>query len=277
MQVDQNLLVESDRIISSYPLPQLAEFTPYKDADFHPVVKSTCATRRGSTTSFKTCKCVVVGEVAVGKTSLVNRFCHKTFQRDYKATIGVDFEVEKLAVLGVPFRLQIWDTAGQERFRSIGSAYYRGAHAVIAAFDLSDLATLDRAVQWTQDACQTAGGESVSATSGACPVKFLVGTKRDSIGDTKYRTAVAAASAVAARLGSEFWPTSALTGEGVVELFHRAAALAFQVAVLRDSGEGGAAACANSDGGGQKVASAIQLGPSPAGQPARKSSVNCCN
>lgn len=47
------------------------------------------------------------------------RLCHNTFDRNYKATIGVDFEVEKFSVLGVPISLQIWDTAGQERFKCI--------------------------------------------------------------------------------------------------------------------------------------------------------------
>ena len=49
----------------------------------------------------------MVGDVAVGKSCLVNRFCRDTFDRDYKATIGVDFEVEKFSILSVPFNLQL--------------------------------------------------------------------------------------------------------------------------------------------------------------------------
>ncbi|TKS80391.1 GATOR complex protein DEPDC5 [Collichthys lucidus] len=54
-------------------------------------------------------------------------FCKDVFERDYKATIGVDFEIERFEISGVPFSLQIWDTAGQEKFKCIASAYYRGA------------------------------------------------------------------------------------------------------------------------------------------------------
>ena len=64
--------------------------------------------------------------MGAGKTSLVQRFVNDSFHNDYKATIGVDFEVEQFRILNLPFNLQIWDTAGQERFKCIASAYYRG-------------------------------------------------------------------------------------------------------------------------------------------------------
>ena len=64
--------------------------------------------------------------MGVGKTSLVQRFVNGSFNNDYKATIGVDFEVEQFKILNIPFNLQIWDTAGQERFKCIAAAYYRG-------------------------------------------------------------------------------------------------------------------------------------------------------
>lgn len=70
---------------------------------------------------------VVVGDLYVGKTSLIHRLCKNVFDRDYKATIGVDFEIERFEIAGIPYSLQIWDTAGQEKFKCIASAYYRGA------------------------------------------------------------------------------------------------------------------------------------------------------
>lgn len=57
--------------------------------------------------------------MGVGKSALVQRFVNDSFSNDYKATIGVDFEVEQFQVLNVPFNLNIWDTAGQERFKCI--------------------------------------------------------------------------------------------------------------------------------------------------------------
>ncbi|XP_076363807.1 ras-related protein Rab-34-like isoform X2 [Tachypleus tridentatus] len=80
----------------------------------------------GELESLKISKTIFVGDVAVGKTFLVNRFCYEVFYSNYKSTIGVDFEVERFDILNAPFHLQIWDTAGQERFKSISAAYYRG-------------------------------------------------------------------------------------------------------------------------------------------------------
>jgi Ras-related protein Rab-34 len=73
---------------------------------------------------------IVVGDVSVGKTALVNRYCRNLFERDYKSTIGVDFESEIFSILNRSFTLQIWDTAGQERFKSIASAYYKRARGM---------------------------------------------------------------------------------------------------------------------------------------------------
>ncbi|XP_026517412.2 ras-related protein Rab-36-like, partial [Terrapene carolina triunguis] len=91
---------------------------------------------------FKISKIIVVGDLSVGKTCLINRFCKDTFDKNYKATIGVDFEMERFEVLGVPFSLQLWDTAGQERFKCIASTYYRGAQAIVIVFDVNDVASL---------------------------------------------------------------------------------------------------------------------------------------
>jgi hypothetical protein len=81
-------------------------------------------------------KVVLVGDQNVGKTCLVLRYCEDSFWENYKATIGVDFMWQRYLIQGIGFTLHLWDTAGQEKFRSLSQAYYRGARACIAAFDL---------------------------------------------------------------------------------------------------------------------------------------------
>eukprot|EP01012_Entosiphon_sulcatum_P029552 TRINITY_DN3607_c0_g1_i1.p1 TRINITY_DN3607_c0_g1~~TRINITY_DN3607_c0_g1_i1.p1 ORF type:complete len:317 (+),score=66.08 TRINITY_DN3607_c0_g1_i1:47-952(+) len=87
-----------------------------------------------------TLKIVLVGDSSVGKSCLMHRFCNDTFTETYLTTIGVDFLCRNS--FSDPrrpdqplVRLQIWDTAGQERFRTITSAYYRGAHIIIMVYD----------------------------------------------------------------------------------------------------------------------------------------------
>ena len=66
-------------------------------------------------------KVILIGDMGTGKTSVVKRFSANVFENEYKATIGVDFEIEHFRILTLPFNIQIWDTAGQERFRCIAS------------------------------------------------------------------------------------------------------------------------------------------------------------
>ncbi len=61
-------------------------------------------------------KVIIIGDMGVGKTSLVQKFVRNHFDNEYRATIGVDFEVERFKILSLPFNIQIWDTAGNFRF-----------------------------------------------------------------------------------------------------------------------------------------------------------------
>lgn len=86
-------------------------------------------------------KIVIVGSSSVGKSALIVRFVDDRFKDDLLATIGVDFRFRTLTVDGRKVKLQIWDTAGQESFRTIISAYYKSADAIILVFDLTEPGT----------------------------------------------------------------------------------------------------------------------------------------
>ena len=83
-------------------------------------------------------KVVLVGNSCVGKSSIVVRYADDEFSEVFLATIGVDFRFKSFPLNGNKVKLQIWDTAGHERFRTITSSYYRGAHALLIVFDISD-------------------------------------------------------------------------------------------------------------------------------------------
>ncbi|XP_076322707.1 ras-related protein Rab-8A-like isoform X2 [Tachypleus tridentatus] len=74
-----------------------------------------------------TYKILVLGDSNVGKTCIVHRYCDERFYDTYISTIGIDFKQKIINLDGTPVKLQIWDTAGQERFRTLTTAYYRGA------------------------------------------------------------------------------------------------------------------------------------------------------
>jgi small GTP-binding protein len=80
-------------------------------------------------------KLILVGDTAVGKTSLLLRFTENQVCNDHIATIGIDYKVKRMTVDGKDIKMQIWDTAGQERFRTITQSYYKGAQGIVLAYD----------------------------------------------------------------------------------------------------------------------------------------------
>ncbi|XP_069818698.1 ras-related protein Rab-8A isoform X2 [Dendropsophus ebraccatus] len=72
-------------------------------------------------------KLLLIGDSGVGKTCVLFRFSEDAFNSTFISTIGIDFKIRTIELDGKRIKLQIWDTAGQERFRTITTAYYRGA------------------------------------------------------------------------------------------------------------------------------------------------------
>ncbi|XP_036005421.1 ras-related protein Rab-34a [Fundulus heteroclitus] len=218
--------IRRDRVIAQLPRAFIKEAALNVTEDFNNKVRTACQEQRTGTVGFKISKVIVVGDLAVGKTCLINRFCKDAFDKNYKATIGVDFEMERFEVLGVPFSLQLWDTAGQERFKCIASTYYRGAQVVIIAFDVNDIASLSHTRQWLEDALRENDPTSVQL--------FLVGTKKDLSSPAQYSRIEQDALKFAKEIHAEYWAVSSLTGENVKEFFFRVAALAFETNVLAE-------------------------------------------
>ena len=114
-------------------------------------------------------KLVLIGDTGVGKSCLLLRFADDAFTESYISTIGVDFRFRTVKIENKTFKLQIWDTAGQERFRTITSAYYRGADGIIMVYDVTDRESFDHIQDWLHEVNRY-------ATEGTC--KLLIGNKR---------------------------------------------------------------------------------------------------
>lgn len=96
-------------------------------------------------------KIVVMGDVAVGKTSLVTRMVHNTFEENQVTTIGASFLAKIVKMQGEEIKLNIWDTAGQEKYRSMVPLYYKNADAAILVFDLTSNESLHQLEMWVKD------------------------------------------------------------------------------------------------------------------------------
>ncbi len=86
-------------------------------------------------------KICLLGDYAVGKTSLIRRFVHNKFDADYLATVGVHVSrIElKLDELDEPTDviLVLWDLAGGETFSQMEQAYYRGGAGTLLVADVT--------------------------------------------------------------------------------------------------------------------------------------------
>eukprot|EP00898_Chlorokybus_atmophyticus_P002242 jgi/Chlat1/3018/Chrsp201S03270 len=173
-------------------------------------------------------KVVVVGDQSVGKTCLVLKYFQGVFPPNYKSTIGVDFFWQKylLQEFNMTFTLHIWDTAGQEKFRSLSRAYYRGAGACLACFDLGSIESLRNVHKWVQEVEME---NRAAVTKGEFCV-FLIGCK----GDMFQGVSREHAEALAAQMNAEYFEVSAKKDEqSVTWLFERVAMVLFERAVLR--------------------------------------------
>ena len=83
-------------------------------------------------------KVKTVGDSNVGKSSIVVRFVDDTFSGQMAPTIGVEYKSKIFEVYGNRVKATIWDTAGAERYRTITSNYYRGSHAIIFVYDVTE-------------------------------------------------------------------------------------------------------------------------------------------
>lgn len=115
-------------------------------------------------------KVVLIGDVAVGKTCVVQRFKNGTFIEKQGTTIGVDFTMKTLIIDGKRIKLQIWDTGGQERFRTITQSYYRSANGIILCYDITCRQSFESLHRWIED---------VSKFAVPNVAKILIGTKED--------------------------------------------------------------------------------------------------
>lgn len=155
-------------------------------------------------------KLLLIGDSAVGKSSILLRFCDNTFQEGTVNLTSVDFKTKNILLDNKPVQLQVWDTAGQERFRTITSSFYRGAHGIIVVYDITDQGTFNNVKLWMQEIQRY-------ASAGVC--KMLVGNKVDL--DDRRVVSTSTAKEYADGLTIPFFETSAKTGVDTEKAFAR--------------------------------------------------------
>ena len=106
-------------------------------------------------------KIVLLGDGAVGKTSIAKRYLGHGFIQEYKATIGVDFYIKKteLTLNDSKFLIEwsIWDLAGQPHWKEVRPGFYAGAQGALIVFDVTRKQTLLNVIEWTNEFIKNSG------------------------------------------------------------------------------------------------------------------------
>ena len=105
----------------------------------------------GASSSIDTYKIVVLGDISVGKTSILSRFRYGVFEPEYMPTLGIDFFSQNLFYEDKTIRLILWDTAGEERFRSLIPSYLKNADCIIIVFDITNKDSFNSLNKWLAD------------------------------------------------------------------------------------------------------------------------------
>ena len=120
-------------------------------------------------------KVCLLGDGAVGKTALRERYLGKQFSSGYVMTIGADFAVKKTRIKTEEgekdVKFQIWDLAGQPRFNSVRELYYKGSHGGLLVFDITRRDSFTNLNSWIDELYKNSG-------RGVMPVTVL-GNKVD--------------------------------------------------------------------------------------------------
>ena len=115
----------------------------------------------GISSQVKKYKIVFLGDLSVGKTSIINQFMYGTFDPVHQPTIGIDFLSKTMYLEDRTIRLQLWDTAGQERFRSLIPGYIRDCSMAVVVFDLSQKQSFVSIDKWIEDVRNERGNDVI--------------------------------------------------------------------------------------------------------------------
>lgn len=166
---------------------------------------------------FASFKLVLLGESAVGKSSIVHRFVKNTFDDLRESTIGAAFLTQTITLpeINTTIKFEIWDTAGQERYKSLAPMYYRNANAALCVYDITSSSSFKKAQDWIKELKKQAPEGIVVA---------LVGNKADlseqrDVDESEIQDYIGELNEVDREFKIIHKECSAKSGEGVLEIF----------------------------------------------------------
>ena len=153
-------------------------------------------------------KLILIGDSCVGKSNILSKYLKNEFDPNSRATVGVEFGTKNILINNKKIKIQIWDTAGEERYRSITSAYYKGAKGAFIVYDITRKTTFDNIDKWISD-LKLNGDENICI--------IILGNKSDL--NEKRQVQEKDGIQKAEMFKTAFLETSALNGDNITKAF----------------------------------------------------------
>lgn len=156
-----------------------------------------------------TFKVLLLGDGATGKTSVVRRFVHEKFAKEYLETIGMEPYTQYESIDGTEVSFSVWDIAARENFKPLRNFFYKGAKGALIVVDLTRKETLENVGNWVEEALSFAQDQFF----------ILVGNKSDLTDQIEISDAELQKAADDLPQCIGYIKTSALTGVNVKDAF----------------------------------------------------------
>ncbi len=152
-------------------------------------------------------KITLIGEQAVGKSSITRKYTKNEFSANILGTTGLEIQKKELNINDDKIIVTIFDSAGHERFRKIAESHYKGSNGLIFVYDITDSKSFEIVDQWLNNILNEKSEIDI----------LLIGNKNDLAESRQVQLNVG--NGLAEKFGIEFMESSAKTGENIQESF----------------------------------------------------------
>ncbi len=158
------------------------------------------------------CKIVMLGDSAVGKTSIALRYIENKFSNAHIVTLGATFQQPKVKLKnGNTIKMNLWDTSGEEKFKSMLPMYYKSAKGAILTYDIGCKKSFENVTDWIDELHDHVKLEN--------SVMVLVGNKKD-LPPEEREVSTSTAASLAQEHNMLFLEVSAKSGDNIDEIFN---------------------------------------------------------
>lgn len=151
-------------------------------------------------------KIISMGDLGVGKSCVIKRFCEEKFVSKYISTIGIDYGVKPVQVHGEEVRVNFWDLSGLPEFLEVRNEFYKDTQGGILMFDVTSRKSFEALESWLREAAKFGAGKFPCVLCGNKVDRMRVVSEDE-------------ARAYARTKGFEYFETSACTGMNINDAF----------------------------------------------------------